>query len=297
MRTLTLVALGSFLLACPRSAAACASCACGDPTLTAMGTSKPFAGRLRLGAEAQLRWLSSGVRGVSRIEAAEQRLALVSSWAPLDRLFLQARVPLVRRDVELPDFTRVRAFHVGDVELGGKWFFYQDRDFAPRFLLALDGGLELPTAPRLEDAGGAPLPFEAQLGTGSLDPSVGLSAAWFLGPLSIFASARGLFPTAGRFDGARAGTAALSTLVLQRAVGPELALRAGADVRYEAPFVVGGEADPHSGGGALFFTPEVLWSGVTDLVVRVSVSVPAWLELRGTQTEGPTVRLGVVIDV
>ena len=34
----------------PRAALACASCSCGDPTLTRMGAEQPYDGRLRLGA-------------------------------------------------------------------------------------------------------------------------------------------------------------------------------------------------------------------------------------------------------
>ena len=40
----------------PTRASACATCGCGDPTLTLMGAGQPFSGRLRLGAELRYRW-------------------------------------------------------------------------------------------------------------------------------------------------------------------------------------------------------------------------------------------------
>lgn len=260
-----------------------------------MGTAKPFAGRVRLGAETRLRWLTSGVAGLDRIELAEQRVALEVAWAPVAALFLSARVPLVRRDLIFPDLSRASLFHVGDAELSAKGFVFQDRAFDPEHLMALEAGLELPTAPRLTRPDGEPLGFEAQPGTGSFDPSAGVSYAWFARPLSVYTSVRGLFPTAGRF-GARSGAALLASVVAQ-VDASVLAARAGLDFRAEAPFEENGLEDPHSGGVGLFITPEVLLGGWSDLMVRIAVSVPAVLDLRGTQTEGPTIRFGVVLDV
>ena len=89
----------------------------------------------------------------------------------------------------------------------------------------------------------------------------------------------------------------MASVVAQAQATRWLAVRAGFDFRAEAAFEEDGVLDPHSGGAALFLTPELLWSAIGDLVVRLSVSMPAWLNLRGTQTEGPTMRLGVVFDV
>lgn len=284
------------LSATPRLAWACASCACGDPTLTVMGTSKPFAGRLILGTEARARWLSSGREGIDLLEMSEQRVTLEGAWAPLPELFVSLRVPLVRRDLKLADLSRASLANVGDVELNVKGFIWQDRAFNPDHLFAVDAGLELPTSPYMYGPGGEDLGFEAQLGTGSFDPSIGASYAWFGDEVSIFGSVRGIFPTQGEF-GARPGSALLATVVGQVAVSSALALRAGADLRHETPFVQDDQTDPHSGGTALFATPEVLWSPLMDLTVRLAVSIPAVLDLRGTQTEGPTIRLGLVLDV
>lgn len=285
----------------PSTVLGCASCACGDPTLTVMGTAKPFGGRLRIGAEARLRWLASGVPGFDRIEVSEQRLALETVWAPVSELFLSIRVPLVRRRIQLPDFSTATLAHVGDVEASGKWFVHQDRAFDPRWLVALEAGLEMPTAPSQAEVEGRPLGFEAQLGSGSWDPFLGASSAWFFRPLSVYTSVRGILPTEGRFgtEGARArpGSAFLASVVAQADAGADLAVRAGLDLRLEAPFEEGGEVDPHSGGEALFFTPELLFGGIPELVLRLAISFPAWLDLRGEQDEGPTVRIGAVLDV
>lgn len=295
MRVLGLL-LGLSMLAAPRLALACASCACGDPTLTVMGTGKPFSGRLRLGLEARLRWVDSGVRGVDRLELSEQRWAVEAAWAPLEWLFVSARLPLVRRELQAADFSHLTLFGLGDAEISTKAFVLRDRAFDARHLIGVELGTELPTSPARAEVGGRRLGFESQLGSGSIDPFAGVSWSWFSRPISTYASVRGLLPTRGHF-GARAGPALLASLVAQTEAGTWAAVRLGADLRVEAPFEEGGVEDPHSGGTALFLTPELLLRLGEDWLLRASASFPTWLELRGSQDEGPTLRLGVVVDV
>ena len=290
-----LMAVGLGFLGHP-VAYACASCACGDPTLTVMGTSQPFQGRLRMGVESQLRWMTSGAAGVDEVRISEQRWALESAWAPHSRLFLSARLPLVRREVALPDLSEVTLFHLGDVELSGRWFIFRDRNFRPRHLISLGAGVELATAPELRGPEGQSLGFEAQLGSGSFDPSVSLGYTFSSGNMSIYTAARWLVPTEGRFD-AQSGMAVLASGIFQFQVQKSLALRGGIDFRWEDAFVEGGEEDPHSGGTVLFITPDAVWSPWTDIVLRAAVSVPVVRDFRGVQSEGPTVRLGVIFDV
>jgi hypothetical protein len=66
----TLTAVGSL----PAPAQACASCGCGDPTLTTLGTTKPFAGRLRAALQLAYRTDAVGREGLNRVELREARL-------------------------------------------------------------------------------------------------------------------------------------------------------------------------------------------------------------------------------
>src|SRR5262245_7250848 len=105
-----------------------------------MGVEQPFQGRLRLASA--LRYRSDTL---DDIEAHEVRWNLSASYSPHRDFTIGAVMPLVSRDADDPDGTR-------------------DRSFAPRHLVALIGGVELPTGPAelaVRD--------EAMPGSGTLD--------------------------------------------------------------------------------------------------------------------------------
>lgn len=261
-----------------------------------MGASQSFTGRVRLGVESQFRWVNSGVPRVSEIQITEQRATLEVAWAPMSQLFLLARMPFVRREVAFSDLSTATLAQIGDMEISGRWNFFQDRRFRPRNIFFLSGGIELPTAPELSGPENRSLGFEAQVGSGSFDPLVGLGHIYSKDRLSIYTNTRWLLPTDGRF-GARSGIAFLASSMLQGQLHSQWAVRGGVDLRWESPIVDDGLEDPHSGGTGIFLTPDVIWSPLTDLVLRAAVSIPVLLDLRGEQAEGLTVRIGVVIDV
>ncbi len=261
-----------------------------------MGASRPFGGRLRLGLESQFRWLASGQEGVDQIRIAEQRATLDVAWAPNSRLFFLARLPFVRRELELSDFSEATLAHVGDMELLARWYIYRDREFQSKHLFFVSGGLEIPTAPFLRPDDGDRLGFETQIGSGSFDPLLGLGYTYVVGDLSSYTSARVLVPTEG-YLGARSGVALRASSLLQWQAHPRLGVRGGVDLRWESSIVEDDQEDPHSGGTGIFFTPDLIWAPWTDIILRAAVSIPVIMELRGVQSEGPTIRVGVVIDV
>ncbi|HEY3499115.1 MAG TPA: hypothetical protein VGK73_30705 [Polyangiaceae bacterium] len=279
-------ALLALALSCgARGAEACAACGCGDPTLVSAGTEQPFAGRFRVSFEGRYRTDSVGEPGVDEIRIHETRGDLGVAWAPADWLFVLASLPLVHRSITETNLATERSWGPGDAELRAKAYVYRDRALAPRWLVALVGGLKFPTAPFHEDSDGELLPLEAQAGTGSWDFLFGPSLSFFEDWFSLYASAQATLPFATR-DELKPGLALRSTLALQAQVIPALAVRAITETRLDSAAEVDGRDDPDSGGFVLFAGADVLVSPVMDLVLSAGFRLPALQALNGFHDEG-----------
>jgi hypothetical protein len=283
-------------LAWPRLCAACASCGCGDPTLTALGSEKPFQNRLRLGTTVLVQGESSGVPRANEIILREQRLELQAAWAPLPRLFLLATLPLVRREVSYVNLARSRAWGTGDFELRAKLFAWEDRAFSPRHLLSVLAGARLPAGGWARDARGIPFPSELQVGSGAWSPIAGLAYAHFHFPWSEYASVEGVVPATHQPD-FRPSSSLRATAALQRQLSPAFALRLSADARIEGHTEESGRPDPNSGGAIAFISPALLLTPVTDLVVFVLARLPALDRLSGQQSATPIFSAGLAYDL
>lgn len=238
----------------------------------------------------------AGIAGQDELRTQEQRIELGAALQVLEPLQISLRVPLVRRQVEHTNLAQNRVFHLGDLELRARYFAYQDREFAPRHLIALQAGLRIPTAPQANAANGERLVLEAQTGTGSFDPIVGVSYGFFMQPWSLFASLTALLPTPSRFD-ARAGYALLGTVSAQFQPLDWLGLSLALDTRFDTALIDRGEVDPHSGGFIAFASPGVILKPIEDLIFQASVRIPFVQALRGEHTESVMVVAGVVYDL
>jgi hypothetical protein len=279
----------------PRQALACATCGCGDPTLTGLGTEQPFAGRLRSSLELSYRTDAIGSAGIDRIEVREARADISLAWAPLGTLFLAALVPSVYRDALDASLAQTDAWGLGDIELRAKWFVYRDRALAPRWLLAAVGGVKLPTARWQSDSQGELLPLEVQPGTGSLDLLLGPLLSMFQGQTSAYASLQWSQPLSSRAP-LEPGSSLRGSMALQYQLVQALALRAAADGRWDEPSREAGLPDPNSGGWVLFLGGDVLVSPAADLSLSVGVRAPAVNELAGAHEEGLRASLAVMRD-
>jgi hypothetical protein len=314
------------LLVAPRSARACAECGCGDPTLTVLGSEKPLRHRLRAGATAILQSESAGLAD-DRLDLSEKRLDLAVAWAPLERLFIVASLPFVRRDLAYADGDRQQIDGVGDVELRAKGFVWEDRGFSPRHLVALIGGVRLPTSPWARDTAGAPVPAEQQIGSGAVSPILGASYAFFRFPWSAYTSVEASAPVVHQ-DWYRPAPTLRTTLAAQRHVARFLAVQLGIDTRTDGqgdeattpdlaqagsalvdrtrvhhPGHASGDqlpaeagADEHVGGTALFASGGVLINPLADLVAFAQLRVPVLERLHGQQSNGPVISTGLLYD-
>ncbi len=277
------------------AAQACASCGCGDPTLTTLGTGKPFAGRLRGSLGLSYRTDAIGQARVNRVELEEERLDASIAWAPLPSWFLAVTLPVVRKQVTYVNLEQRTRLSLGDVELRNKFFVFQDRDFSPRHLVAVEAGLKLPTAPLERDTQGNLLPLEVQAGTGSFDPIGGVSYALFQLPWSGYLSATGTYPTKG-IEGSRASRSLRTTLAAQYQPMNLLALRLGLDTRLDGRAREDGRPEPDSGGFIAYVSPSVLLSPLVDLILMAGVQVPVFNALDGYHDEGAVYNLAATLD-
>ncbi|UJR85317.1 transporter [Sandaracinus amylolyticus] len=281
-------------LAAPSLARACATCGCGDPTLTAVGVEQPFAGRVRLSLALTHLSYSEG-RGLARVEVFDQRAILGVAASPNEWLTLSVFAPLVWREVAHASLQHESTIGVGDPELRARFVLFRDRAFAPEHLLSAQVGARLPTPTRLHDDNGALLPLDAQTGSGSFDPMVGLAWSWFARELSMHTTALLTVPTEGT-GGWRNGASVRLAWQGQWQPMNELALVIGVDARIDADPLLRGETQ--AGGGAVVFaSPGVMISPGGDVLLWLVARLPFVQALTGDRADGPIVELGMALDV
>lgn len=279
-----------------REGMACGTCGCGDPTLTAFGTEKPFAGRLRAGLEVRYRSEEVGRARVDQISMREGRADAHVAWAPHERVFLLLSAPFVQRSVSYVNEAEASTAGLGDLELRVKGFVAQDTPAFPTHLLAVLAGLRAPTAPRQRRGDGTYLPMEMQVGSGSWNPLMGVSYAYFPRPWSLYASAQGSTPLRGT-SSYRASPTLRTSVSVQRQFSPRWAARLGLDTRADASAFEGGEAERDSGGFIGFVSPEGLFGMTSDLLLVLSVRVPVIQALTGYHHEHPIFGLSLSYDL
>ncbi|QRO02090.1 transporter [Archangium violaceum] len=294
-KSLSLIPLLVASLLVPTAGLACATCSCGDPTLTSMGTEQPFAGRLRLATQLRAWSQTTGQEAIDAVSLRELRMDVSVAYAPAPWLFLSATLPLQARTVQDVSLARETAWGLGDMEVGAKVFVFRDRDFSPDNLFGILVGTRLPTSPTQRDATGRPLSLDAQLGTGSVDPFLGLAWSGFRADWSFLASATGYLPTRGR-EGFRAGAALRTTLATQFQPSPRWALRLAVDGRLEGPSDTFGVKDPVGSGFIAFLSPDLLLSPTTDVVVQLGVRVPVLNRLRNVH-QTPILQASIAYDL
>ena len=108
---------------------------------------------------------------------------------PHERITLGATLPWVSAWLNEAGKPQQSLNGLGDLELAARVLLFRERRFAPHHLLWGLVGLKFPTGYRLYDDTGHPFPADDQPGTGSWDPFVGGTYAWFGNGMAVFASA------------------------------------------------------------------------------------------------------------
>lgn len=291
-----IVILAIVVLTAPSAVMACASCACGDPTLTALGAEKPIEQRIRLFLEGRYRSDTIGQPGVNDQQLVEQRAELTLAWAPHERLFLSIGLPYLKREVIYQDTVSRHTGGIGDLDLRAKAFVYQDQEWNPKHLVAVIAGARLPTATSQSDRFDRPLPRELQPGAGTFTPLVGLAYAHFRFPWSFYGSTVAAIPAIATTD-TRPGPSLGTTIVSQRQLTAAVALRAGVDLRLDGAGQEFGRSAADSGGFITFARADLIVSPLMDLLFVAGVQIPIVNALYGHHREGPIFSVSVGYDL
>jgi len=276
---------------------ACATCLCGDPTITAMGTEKPFAGRLRIGADYLTRGEAVGDPGVDEHIIDESRMTYSVSYAPSADWILAASLPFVDKEVRRFDLSRESASGIGDADLYARWYVRDAAQLPARHLWGLQFGVRVPTSSE-QESGGETVDFDGQPGAGATIPNLGLWYGYFRSPSFIYLSTVYQHAVDDGYQGYEAGDVLLVTAHAQHALGGHtLALSFSLDGRSKEKDSYSDVVDDDSGGVLVMATPGVAWMPIEDLVVNLTYQVPVIENLHGRQDEDPVFRLGVSYDL
>lgn len=275
---------------------ACATCLCGDPTITTMGTEKPYAGRMRVSVDYLTREETVGIAHISEQTVNEERITYNFSYALNEKWVFAASVPLVDKKVERYDFSRDDASGIGDTDLSARWLIGSGDGIQAKNLWGVQLGLRVPTSSE-EKSHGTAIDFDAQPGAGATIPSVGLWYGRYQMPWFFYTSAVVQHAVDEGYQGYQAGDVLLVTGHAQYAVNYQLALQFGLDGRWKEKDSYHDVTDNDSGGMLLMASPGIAWTPIEDLVVNFSYQIPAIEDLNGNQEDKSVLRIGVAYDI
>ncbi|MDO6461498.1 hypothetical protein Q4485_12385 [Granulosicoccaceae sp. 1_MG-2023] len=275
-------------------ALACATCLCGDPTLTSMGSEIPFAGRKRISLAYLRRAETVGSAGINQRELKEQRLELGGSYWLSDKWALGARLPFVEKELTDQSLRTLRTRAAGDLSLDARYVLQRD-GFGRSTATGLQLSLRLPTASEAQRDGEV-LDTDVQPGRGLWLPTVALWHTRTAYPWSLFSSLSYTADVDEGFDGYRFGGAWRLNVQSQYALSYATALQLGANARLSGKDRYDGTDDDNSGGFILMLAPGLIQQLGTDTVLNLSVQIPALTDLNGEQSEDPAWQLGLTHD-
>lgn len=311
---------------------ACSVCGCGDP-LASSGSAHPLAGSFRLDFESIYLTASAlgDDPGTNQTESLVQvNLNTTLSYAPTDDISLIMMVPIVEKywsldegpnNVDAPSSSPNESiadtgtpFGIGDINVGARYFFWQETDFKEKThqALALSVGSYLPTGGTNIISGitGLPIDTHAQLGTGAFGLYGGFLYNHVWDDFTLSANGNVVVHTEASTNDVNSavyeytfGTSYTGGLSCQLTVTDTLALSLAVEGRYTDsdtepnPYDTYGPGvptwdTPNTGGTVIDFSPSVYWNVSGDSTLYGKVQIPAITGFNGQQTLGPTYVFG-----
>jgi len=290
----TLAVLTAFTLA--EDAWACASCACGDPTIAAMGTEQPMPGRVRLSLVAGWREERTPSQTAEvPFQADEIRFDLTAAGAIGDRVWLSGTLPVLSRGIVDTNLERARSVGWGDAELRARVVLFRPKGPRPRHQFGLSTGLVVPTALRVREAGDV-ADDDLQPGAGAISPMLGLFHGWTRGMWSGFSSLTGRVSFLG-WDQRTPGPVGLISTAVQVQPIPEVSPRLQLDGRLSATHRIDGEPEGIGGGWMVAVTPSLWMSPTRAVTLFVEVRVPVAQRLQAGARETVHPSAGVAVEL
>lgn len=285
------------VLVAASAAMACPTCTCANPALTTIGADRPFDNRVRVSATFRAWEQHEGTRDLDAVTLREMRADLTATWSPLARWTFLVNLPLQMRERSDVSLTKERGFGPGEIDVSARMLLLGVEGLRPRHLLSVVTSVRLPTAPTLFAADGVALDVDAQLGPGSVVPSVGLLWSAFIGDQwSTFVSLLGDVPIQGRY-GLRIGPGIQALAAGQFQPWPWLGLRLGVDARYEFPSYYQGVEQTRLSGVLVQPLADVIIAPISRLLIVAGARFPVADSRPGPVWNSPTAVLSVVVDL
>ena len=214
------------------------------------------------------------------------------SYGVTPDLTLGFSIPFLERDLKSDTGagrTRLGDTGLGDVSLLAKYRFLRIDADRRTLQVAAVLGVELPTGQTDErDAAGSKLPPALQLGSGSVDPLLGIAATQVFGRFVLHGSSFYKLNLEGAQDFERGDLFTLDMAAGYRFYqakfpGPEAGFSLGLSWEYSSRARTNGSSLANSGGQELFANAGLFLAPRPDLVFRVGFQIPIYHDLNGEQ--------------
>jgi hypothetical protein len=327
------LALAFVLWLAPGLSQACSVCGCGDP-LASSGSAHPLAGAWRIDFEniyLNASAASDNPFDTTQIESLTQlNLNTTISYNPTSDITVSVMVPLVNKfwTLQAGDAPVVQGatiadtgtnFGLGDINVGARYFFWQETDFKNKThqALALSFGSYLPTGGTnlYSPITGGPIDTHAQLGTGSFGLYLGLLYNHVWDGFTLSANANVVYHTTAYTTNTASpvyeytfGTSYTGGISGTLKVADPIAAALAVEGRYTNPdtepnpyfsnadgSTAAGQTTwftPNTGGTVIDLSPALYWNATGDAVIYGKVQIPVVTVFNGTQTLSPTYIFG-----
>jgi hypothetical protein len=285
----------------PDIARACSVCSRGDP-LAPAAEGHGQGGDLRLALDAEILSQRSATPGVATMhdDLDEYTLKLTGVYSPAPPVNLVVSVPFTRKRMTMEHgggvtFVASDLTGVGDVDVGGRWFFWESVNVRARLRhsVGISAGTSFPTGPsEPRTVAGLPNAQHEQLGTGAFGPYAGLSYRLQRDPFAALLSVSGRTHTANG-EGYRYGSALLWTVQGQWTPMRWLAVGLGIDGHDGGRDRQDGTYVQSTGGLVLWASPSAYVNVYRRLWVTLRAQLPFHSSLVGDQSVGAVVVAGV----
>ncbi len=274
------------LIACfwvlSKSTWACTSCLCGDPTLTTLGTEKPYAGRIQFGWEAIYREEETGTQAIDLKVVDELRHTLNASYWPNKKIGLSIALPVHSTlNLTVQNGANQQGSGVGDLEFNGRYYQWQNRRYNAGFI----AGMRLPTGSEQKTASGQPIDIDAQPAQGVYQTRLGMWYSRYKYPWSFHSSAIAYKALNEGYQGFEPGEQLTLSGVGQYAMTKKLSVMFGLEARSGAKDAFYDEQDNNSGGTIAYGVLGVVGKWGASGVWHIKAQLDAYNGLNGDHEE------------